>query len=106
MEMLERGERVPGWKLVEGRSTRKILREDDARAVLRQAGFTSADYDKVELRGITDLTRLVGGAETFNTMLGDLVERQPGKPALAPEDDPRTPYQPAASAEAAFANEL
>ena len=106
MEMLERGEAVPGWKLVEGRSTRKILREAEARRILREAGFTPADYDKVELRGITDLTRLVGGAKTFNTLLGDLVEKQPGKPALAPADDPRKDYQPAASAEAAFGNEL
>ena len=106
MEMLEGGEAVPGWKLVEGRSVRKIYKEAEARAVLRQAGFKPEDYDKVELRGITDLTRLVGGAKTFNTLLGDLVERQPGKPALAPEDDPRAPYQPAASAEVAFANDL
>jgi len=106
MEMLERGEAVPGWKLVEGRSTRKILREAEARRILREAGFTPADYDKVELRGITDLTRLVGGAKTFNTLLGDLVEKQPGKPALAPADDPRKDYQPAVSAEAAFASDL
>ena len=106
MEMLERGETVPGWKLVEGRSVRKIYKEAEARKILREAGFQPSDYDRVELRGITDLTRLVGGAKTFNTLLGDLVERQPGKPALAPEDDPRAPYNNAASAEAAFANDL
>jgi hypothetical protein len=101
-EILSEGGSVPGWKLVEGRSTRKILREGEARQILRQAGFSPENYDKVELRGITDLTRLVGGAKTFNTLLGHLVEKQPGKPALAPEDDPRATYNPAASAEAAF----
>lgn len=104
-ELLEAGETIPGWKLVEGRSVRKIYKEAEARQILREAGFQPEDYDKVELRGITDLTRLVGGAKTFNALLGDLVEKQPGKPALAPEDDPRKDYQPAASAEAAF-NEL
>lgn len=104
-ELLEAGETIPGWKLVEGRSVRKIYKEAEARQILREAGFQPEDYDKVELRGITDLTRLVGGAKTFNALLGDLVEKQPGKPALAPADDPRKDYQPAASAEAAF-NEL
>ena len=106
MELIEKGDAIPGWKLVEGRSTRKIFKEAEARQVLREAGFKPEDYDKVELRGITDLTRLVGGAKTFNALLGDLVEKQPGKPALAPEDDPRAPYNPSASAEEAFGNDL
>ena len=72
----------------------------------RPAGFQSADYDKTELRGISDLTRLVGGAKVFNTLLGELVEKQPGKPALAPADDPRKDYSPAVSAEASFAEML
>lgn len=105
-ELLEAGETVPGWKLVEGRSVRKIYKEAEARQILREAGFRPEDYDKVELRGITDLTRLVGGAKTFNALLGDLVEKQPGKPALAPADDPRKDYQPAVSAEAAFSELL
>ena len=105
-EILSEGGSVPGWKLVEGRSTRKILREGEARQILRQAGFSPENYDKVELRGITDLTRLVGGAKTFNTLLGHLVEKQPGKPALAPEDDPRATYNPAASAENSFGSML
>lgn len=105
-EMLEHGETVPGWKLVEGRSTRRIRNEAEARRILGEAGFQSADYDKTELRGITDLTRLVGGAKVFNTLLGELVEKQPGKPALAPADDPRKDYSPAVSAEAAFENLL
>ena len=102
MEIISDGGQVPGWKLVEGRSTRKILRDGEARRILKEAGFQPADYDKTELRGITDLTRLVGGAKNFNAMLGHLVEKQAGKPALAPDDDLRTTYSPAASAEAAF----
>jgi uncharacterized protein (UPF0179 family) len=105
MDVLAGGGSIPGWKLVEGRSTRKILRDYEARQILKEAGFQPKDYDKVELRGITDLTKLVGGAKVFNAMLGHLVEKQPGKPALAPEDDPRAAYSPAASAEAAF-NEM
>ncbi|MBO5496305.1 MAG: DUF2800 domain-containing protein [Oscillospiraceae bacterium] len=104
--MLEHGETVPGWKLVEGRSTRRIRNEAEARRILSEAGFQSADYDKTELRGITDLTRLVGGAKVFNTLLGELVEKQPGKPALAPADDPRKDYSPAVSAEASFGEML
>lgn len=105
-ELIEHGETVPGWKLVEGRSTRKIFKEAEARAILRDAGFSADDYDKVSLRGITDLQRLVGGAKTFETLLGQLVERQPGKPALAPDDDPRKDYCPAVSAEVSFGEML
>lgn len=104
MELLEQGQTVPGWKLVEGRSVRKIADEAKARAVLSTAGFSVSDYTKTELRGITDLTKLVGGAKIFNSLLGDLVERTTGKPTLAPEDDPRAPYKSAAAAEAAFKN--
>ena len=105
-EMIERGQNVPGWKLVEGRSTRKIYKEAEARQALQQAGFTPADYDDVKLKGITDLTKLVGGAKTFNTLLGDLIEKTPGKATLAPADDPRPAFTPAAGAEAAFENLL
>lgn len=105
-QILEAGGFVPGWKLVEGRATRKIYKEAEARQVLREAGFKSADYDKTELRSITDLTRLVGGAKVFNTLLGHLVERQAGKPSLAPESDPRAPYSPAAAAESSFGEML
>ena len=106
MEIISDGGQVPGWKLVEGRSTRKILRDGEARRILKEAGFQPADYDKTELRGITDLTRLVGGAKNFNAMLGHLVEKQAGKPALAPDDDPRAAYNPSASAETAFESML
>ena len=106
MEMLSEGQAVPGWKLVEGRATRKILREGQAREILRQAGFGPEEYDKVELRGITDLTKLVGGAKNFNALLGELVEKTPGKPALAPESDPRPAYSPAVSAEDSFGSML
>ena len=106
MEMLSEGTAIPGWKLVEGRATRKIMNEGKARQILQEAGFKHEDYDKIELRGITDLTRLVGGAKTFNTLLGELVVRTPGKPALAPDSDPRDAYTPAASAEASFGEML
>ncbi len=105
-ETIEKGGSVPGWKLVEGRSTRRIFKEAEARKVLSDAGFKPEDYDKVSLRGLTELQRLVGGAKTFNTLLGDLVERQPGKPTLAPADDPRKDYNPADSAEDSFGSML
>ena len=106
MEMLSDGTPIPGWKLVEGRSVRKIADQDRAVKILEQAGFGPADYCKApELRGITDLERLVG-KKNFATLLGDLVERQPGKPTLAPDTDPRASFNPATSAESDFGNML
>ena len=99
MEMLSEGVAVPGWKLVEGRSVRKIMDTDKAIETLKQAGFGPADYFKPsELKGITDLERLVG-KKNFATLLGEYVGKQPGKPALAPESDPRSAYVPSAEAE-------
>lgn len=102
---LSEGLVLPGWKLVEGRSVRRISDADKAAQVLEQAGFTRDDYLKQELKGITDLERLVG-KKNFGPLLGHLVERKSGSPVLAPASDPRAPFSPAASAEADFGGQL
>ncbi|MBR2995441.1 MAG: DUF2800 domain-containing protein, partial [Lachnospiraceae bacterium] len=55
------GEHYEGWKVVEGVSRRKIEDQAAAQAVLSEAGYESEDFLKpAELKGITELTKLVG----------------------------------------------
>lgn len=94
------GETIPGWKVVAGRSIRKISDPGAVEEVLLRAGFEPENYLKWELKGISDLERLVG-KKSFATLLGQYVVKPQGKPTLAPIDDPRPEYS---QAEADFNN--
>lgn len=83
------GNKVPQWKLVEGRSNRSITDGEKAKEVLKKAGYKETDYLKPqELKGMGDLEKLVG-KKNLGTVLGDLIIKPPGKPVLAPETDRR-----------------
>ena len=79
------GKRYEGFKVVEGRSVRKYTNEEDAAIAVQKAGFDP--YEK-NILGITAMTRLLG-KKKFEEVLGDLVFKAPGKPALVPESDKR-----------------
>lgn len=83
------GNRIPQWKLVEGRSNRKISDEEAARAALLAANIEPEKYlQPQELFGISELEKRIGKKE-FAKLLGDLIVKPPGKPALVPETDKR-----------------
>lgn len=80
------GETIPQWKVVEGRSVRRITDEPATAGLLKAEGFT--DVDIYKLRGLTDLEKLVG-KKRFAELTQDYIEKPPGKPTLAPETDKR-----------------
>lgn len=83
------GVELPGWKLVEGRSIRKITDTDGALEALDKAGYRKSEFFKPrELKTITDLEKMLG-KKNFAAVLGDYVEKPKGKPTLAPESDKR-----------------
>lgn len=83
------GVTLPGWKVVEGRSIRKITNQEGVEKALTEAGFDYDDiYKPLELRTITDLEKLAGKKQ-FNTLCGEFIEKPQGKPTLAPESDKR-----------------
>lgn len=87
------GKNWPGYKLVEGRSSRKITNAEAAAQALLDADFTAEDiYKPQELRGITDLTKLVGKKKLTDT-IGQFIEKPPGKPTLVPLSDKRAPLE-------------
>lgn len=87
------GARIPGYKLVVGRGTRKITNPAEAEARLAEAGFDPAQY--MELRGLTDLEKAVGRKE-LTQVLDGLIIKSDGKPTLVNAEDPRPAYSPAA----------
>lgn len=88
------GAALPGYKLVEGRSVRKIVYPELAAARLEEAGYTPDQiYKPQELETITALERLVG-RKRLPEILGGTLEKPPGKPTLAPETDPRKTWDP------------
>ena len=90
------GVKLPGWKIVEGRSVRKIVDADATITALNQAGYKTTEILKPqELRTITDLEKLVGKKQ-FAALCGEWIEKPKGKPTLAPESDKRKAIDPVA----------
>jgi hypothetical protein len=88
-EQAKKGERIPSWKLVEGRSNRSITDKEAARAALEAAKIDAAKYLKPqELLGIGDLEKKIGKKE-LAALLDGLIVKPPGKPVLVPETDKR-----------------
>ena len=93
MQAATRGEKVKGWKLVEGRSVRVINDTETAIERLKAVGFSMEDITNSKLKGIGDLERLVGKKPLAATLDGLIVKPQ-GLPTLAPESDKREELSP------------
>lgn len=94
-----KGEEIPGWKAVEGRSVRNYVDIDKAFEHLKQNGIDEAMlYERVPLT-VAKLEKALGKKE-FHSLLEEpgLVEKQPGKPTLVPADDKRPAIQTAPEA--------
>ena len=90
------GVSFPGFKLVAGRSNRKITDPDAAKKALVDAGFAEDAIMKPrEMRGITDLEKLVG-AKRFGVICKPWIVKPQGKPTLVPDTDKRPAYDPVA----------
>lgn len=87
-EQALKGEKVPGWKLVEGRSVRKITDELALLEALDSNGFPKDSVTETKLLGISKLEKIVGKKQ-LETIAGDLIQKPPGKPVLVPETDKR-----------------
>lgn len=88
-QAVSHGVKFPDWKLVEGKSNRKYTDEMQVRQALLLEDYAEDDIHKPrELKGITDMTKLLG-KKAFETLLSDFIIKPPGRPTLAPEDDKR-----------------
>ncbi len=86
------GVHYDGYKVVEGRSNRKYVDERKVAATVIAAGYSPYE-DK--LLGITAMSNMLG-KKKFEDLLGSLIYKPPGKPALVPESDKRPAMNTAA----------
>ena len=87
---IQNGVKIPGYKVVEGRSVRIISDPTAVAEKLYTSGFQEEDYLKPqELLGITYLEKNIG-KKLFDDLCGGYVIKPPGKLTLVPESDKRT----------------
>lgn len=90
------GGRIPGYKLVEGRSVRAFTSTDDAMKALTDAGWDEALLYDRKPKTLTELEKLLG-KKAFAETLSDYITKPKGKPTLVPESDKREAYNPGAA---------
>src|SRR5690625_152482 len=93
-------EKIPGWKVVEGRSNRKYTNEADVMEKLKP-GYELDRIAPRKLLGITAMERELG-KKIFASVLEGLVIKPTGKPTLVPESDKRPELNSTAAAQEDF----
>lgn len=87
----------PGFKVVAGRSVRKISDPQAVMLTLDMEGYEESQYTKPkELLALGALEKLVGKKE-LAALIGDYIVKPEGKPTLVPESDKRPPLHDANS---------
>lgn len=103
---LANGVKIPGWKLVEGRSNRIITDENKVKEILVKAGCKEEELMKPrEMLGISKLETLVG-KKLFADLCKDYLIKPTGKLTLAPESDKRPEVNSLALAQSDFAEPI
>lgn len=88
LEKAKDGKDWPGMKLVEGRSTRRFSSETEVAEKLLGAGYEAERIYTKSLLSLTKLEKEIG-KKAFSEVVGDLIEKPPGKLKLVPEEDNR-----------------
>jgi hypothetical protein len=102
-QAVNEGKEWPGFKLVEGRSSRKYSDEDKVAKALLAAGFEEGEIFSKSLLSLTKLEKKLG-KKVFEETIGDLIIKPPGKLQLVPEEDKRPALR--SSAEIDFKKEM
>lgn len=87
--MINEGLKVPGYKVVAGRSQRVLTDQAAIAEILRTKGFAEEDYlAPRKLVGIGELEKNVG-KKLFNELAANYIIKPEGKPTIALESDNR-----------------
>lgn len=95
------GEKLPGWKVVEGKSTRTWADEGKAGELIALEGVDP--YRPKELKTLTEIEKLVGKEKMKQWLDEGVLIKPKGKPTLAVDTDGRPEWN---QAEVDFADEL
>lgn len=87
------GKKWPGLKLVEGSSRRIWVDEENAIARLNALGYDDKDITNSKIKGINHIENMMS-VDHFEAEMKPFVGKNPGKPKLVSEDDPRPEFQP------------
>lgn len=100
------GKKIPGHKLVTGRSTRVITEVERVKKIFQKKGYEDFDYlSTPQLLGITALEKRFGAAG-LQKLIGKYIDKPDGKPALVSEDDSRPEYNSAEKAKQIFSKNV
>ena len=83
-----KGKIIPGWKAVEGRSVRAFKDTDLAIKTIVDSGIDEILLYDRKIKTLAQIEKLLG-AKQFKELVGELVEKAPGKPTLVLETDKR-----------------
>lgn len=104
LDELVKGNQIPGWKIVEGRSNREFTDVDLAYGALIDAGYKKELlYDRVPVP-LTKVEKQIS-REDYDNILASYIRKPKGKPTLVPEGDSRPVYESQPSVEEAFGGE-
>ncbi len=101
LEAVNNNKEWPGFKLVEGRRTRRYSSEDKVVERLIKAGYEAERIYSKSLLSLTKLEKELG-KKKFEEIIGSLIETPPGKLKLVKDDDKR--MEISSSAEIDFKN--
>lgn len=88
LRVLESGQDLPGWKLVEGRGSRVWTSEEDAQHVAKAARLKVDLFAPRKMISPAQMEKLIGRRK-YRNRFADVVEHRAGKPTLAPASDKR-----------------
>lgn len=101
LEQALKGVKYQGFKVVEGRSNRAFVDTEKVIDRLVGEGYEEDLFYERKFKTLTQVETILG-KKKFEPLLGDLVEKPQGKPALVAATDKRKEFTPTESAAADF----
>lgn len=90
--LLKEGMPVPGWRLVAGRGSRKFKDDAEVIALAKRKRMNIDTYMPRELASVAALEKALGHKQFVKYGFPLLVEKFPGQPTLAKDNDQRADY--------------
>lgn len=104
LDQLVKGNEVPGWKIVEGRSNRTITNFDKAYEALQTAGYDKSLLYESKPLSLTEAEKIIS-KEDYDSVLSQYIVKPQGSPTLALQSDKRQEMQLKKSAAEEFGGE-
>jgi hypothetical protein len=97
LDQVLKGKKIPGFKLVTGRSNRSWIDEKLTTQYLLDCGYAQSEIIETKLKTIGELEKMLGKGE-FHQILSEFTIKPKGAPTLVPNTDKRPELNSAASA--------